>query len=191
MNGIKIKHKKGINEALILRAICCFLISVFALFTICIFVFAFARVSLFKLFYIFPLCAVPLSILYAYIVEKLGSNLGGRLSFWTSKKISLREQLSSDLARAKFSKGEGRFKEALSIINEVLDKDPDFPDALYLKGQILWEGFENSVESKRLFRRVLQLLSAEEALFRWSSTYIDEITAYDKMRVNEFNSDKK
>jgi tetratricopeptide (TPR) repeat protein len=131
--------------------------------------------------------SIVISIFALFIIEILG-NTSGRF-YWPSKKVNSREQLSADLAKAKFSKGNGRFKDALSIINEVLDKDPDFPDALYLNGQILWEGFENSVESKKLFRRVLQLLSTEEELYRWSSYYIDKIPVHDKTRVDESNSD--
>jgi tetratricopeptide (TPR) repeat protein len=47
------------------------------------------------------------------------------------------------LAKARYSKRQGRFKEALSIIESALDRDPEFPDALYLKARILWEGFNN------------------------------------------------
>jgi len=131
--------------------------------------------------------SIIISIFALFITEILG-NISGSL-YWPSKKVNHRQQLSADLAKAKFSKGNGRFKDALSIINEVLDKDPDFPDALYLKGQVLWEGFENSVESKKLFSRVMQLLSTEEELYRWSSYYIDKISLHDKTRVDESNSD--
>ena len=55
--------------------------------------------------FIFALCTLPLSILYGFIVEKLGSGLGGILTGWTTRKIPSREQLSADLARARHSKG--------------------------------------------------------------------------------------
>jgi tetratricopeptide (TPR) repeat protein len=131
--------------------------------------------------------SIIVSVFALFIIEILG-NVSGSF-YWPSKKVNHRQELSAYLAKAKFSKGNGRFKDALSIINEVLDKDPDFPDALYLKGQILWEGFENSVESKKLFSRVMQLLSTEEELYYWSSYYIDKISVHDKTRVDESSSD--
>ena len=131
--------------------------------------------------------SIIVSLFALFIIEILGHVSGS--VYWPTKKVNRRQQLSADIAKAKFSKRNGRFKDALNIINEVLDKDPEFPDALYLKGQILWEGFKNSVESKKLFKRVVQLLSTEEELYRWSSHYIDKISAHDKAQVDEFKSD--
>jgi hypothetical protein len=72
-----------------------------------------------------------------------------------------------------------------------LNKDEYFQEALYPKAQILWEGFGKSVESKNLFRSVMKLVSAETTLYRWSSDYIDKITANDKLKAHEFMSDEK
>jgi hypothetical protein len=72
-----------------------------------------------------------------------------------------------------------------------LNKDENFPDALYLKAQILWEGFGKSVESKNLFRKVMKLVSVEDPLYRWSSDCIDKITANDKLMAHEFMSQEE
>ena len=61
---------------------------------------------------------------------------------------ALCDALSADLEKARFSKGKGRFKEALRIINEVIDKDPKYPDALFLKARILWDGFGKREEAE-------------------------------------------
>jgi tetratricopeptide (TPR) repeat protein len=186
MDEFNIKHQREIDKAFIIRAVICFLLCNFALLTI----YVFTGGSLFtsKHLIIFSLCTIPLSILYAHTVERLGSIFGGIL--WTSKKVSPREQLSADLAKARHSKGKSEFEDALNTINNVLEKDPDFPDALYLKAQILWEGYGRSVESKNLFRRVMQLVSADEPLHVWSSDYIDKITLKDKITIAEFMSDE-
>ena len=76
-------------------------------------------------------------------------------------------------------------------MNVVLDSEEDLPDALFLKAQILWEGFGRSVESKKLFRRVMQCVSTEDPLYRWSSHYCDEITMKDKMMADEFRAKGK
>jgi len=129
--------------------------------------------------------------LCAYTIEKLGSGLGELLLGWSSRKVSRRDQFSADLEKARHSKREGRFEEALDIMNVVLDNEEDLPDALFLKAQILWEGFGRSVESKKLFRRVMQLVSTEDPLYRWSTHYCDEITMKDKMIADEFRSKGK
>ncbi len=165
--------KIEINKALIIRFILCFSICVGALFVI----WSFTGSQLFTLKHVFilSLCAIPLSILYAYTVEKFGSSLGGILTGWTTQKISPREQLSADLAKARYSKGSGHFEEALSIINQVLEKDPDYPDALYLKAHILWEGFNNSKGALESLKRIVELVKEDEPIHRWALNYYDEV----------------
>jgi hypothetical protein len=137
---------------------------------------------------IISLFSIPLCILYAYVIEKLGSGLSNLLSGRTSREISLRDQFSADLEKARENKREGHPEEALDIINGLLNKGKDFPDALFLKAQILWEGFAQSVESKDLFRRVMQLVTEEDPLHRWSSHYCYEISMKDKAVADEFKS---
>jgi tetratricopeptide (TPR) repeat protein len=178
MNKIKINPKNEINKGLIIRFIMCFLICVGAFLTIWIFKSAYyPNHPLFTLKHVFilSLCAIPLSILYVYTVEKVGSGLGGIFTGWTTRKIPPREQLSADLAKARYSKGIGQFKEALSIINEVLEKDPDYPDALYLKAHILWEGFNNSAGALQALKRVMELVRDSEPIHTWALNYYDEV----------------
>ena len=165
--------KIEINKALIIRFILFFLICVGALLVIWIS----TRSELFTLKHVFimSLCAIPLSILLAYTVERLGSGIGGILTGWTARKINPREQLSADLARARYSKGTGHFEEALSIINDVLEKEPDYPDALYLKAHILWEGFENSKGALESLIKVMELVQDHEPIYHWASNYYHEV----------------
>jgi len=186
MSEIMIKHDKEFDKTIIIRAIGFYLICVGALLVICIF--TNAQLINYRHLIIFSLCAIPLTILYIWVMERLGDLLGGSLSGWSSKKINPREQLSADLGKARYSKLNNRFDEALNIINGILDIDKDLPDALYLKGQILWEGFGRSVESKNCFRRVMLMVSAGEPLYRWSSDYIDKIVEKDKIKADEFMS---
>ena len=180
MNEFKIKRKREIVGPQVLYAIKCFITIFAVLFVICMS--TGAELFTFKHLLIYSIYSIPLCILYAYIVEKLGSGLGGILSDWTTRKFSRREQLSADLAKARSSRSGARFEEALSIINGVLDKDPEFPDALFLKAQILWDGFENSRESKDCLRRLMQTVPHEEPLHRWASSFFDEIIRTEKKR---------
>jgi tetratricopeptide (TPR) repeat protein len=121
------------------------------------------------------LCAIPLSILYAYGLERLSSGLGVIFTGWTTRKIPAREQLSADLAKARYAKGSGHFQEALYIINQVLEKDPDFPDALYLKAHILWEGFNKSKGALKCLIRIMELARDDEPIYHWASSYYHEV----------------
>lgn len=125
---------------------------------------------------------IPLSILFVYFIEKAGSGIGGTLSGWTSRPVDPRQTLAADLEKARYSKREGRFQEALRIINGVLDKEPDFPDALYLKARILWEGFGNGEGAQGCLKKVMGLVQNQETLYRWASSYYDEVTGLDRKR---------
>jgi len=96
-------------------------------------------------------------------------------SGWSSRKVSLRETLSADFEKAKSYKRSGKFEEANEIIDQVLEKDPDYPDALYLKAQILWEGFEKRQEASECLQNVMRLVPQEDTLHRWASIFLKEI----------------
>ena len=125
--------------------------------------------------WIYSLSSIPFCFLLAYSLEKFGSVLGNMFSGWSSRRVSPRETLSADLEKARSHKRSGRFKEALEIMNQVLEKDPDFPDALYLKAQILWEGFENKKEASACLQNVMRLVSQEDTHYRWASSFLKEI----------------
>ena len=173
MTKLKIKRKREADRLFIIRALFCFLIVVAALLTICIM--TNAQLLTYKHVIIFSLCSIPLCFLYAFTVEKIGSVLAGMLTGSTSGRIDFRERLAGDVEKARHSKRNGRFEEALGIIDGVLARDKEFPEALFLKAQILWEGFDRSAESKILLRMVMRLVPDDNPLYHWSSNYFNEM----------------
>jgi tetratricopeptide (TPR) repeat protein len=129
----------------------------------------------FKHLLLYSLFSIPFCFLLAYCLERSGSVLGNMFSGWSSRKVSPRETLSADLEKAKSSKRDGEFKEAIEIIDRVLEKDPDFPDALYIKARILWEGFENRQDASECLQNVMRLVPEGDTLHRWASSYLKEI----------------
>lgn len=121
---------------------------------------------------IFSLTASPLIMLItSWIGGFAGSFYVGRRPKW-----SLREQLEGDLNRARYHKTQNRFDQAISIADEILAKEPEFPEVLFLKAQILWEGFEDSKGAKRYLKKVLEVTSAKEQTIRqWASSLYDEL----------------
>ena len=58
--------------------------------------------------------------------------------------------------KIRFLKAQRMFDKALALVNDVLDQDPNIPEALYLKAHVLWEGFKNPWGAECCFRRVLE-----------------------------------
>ncbi|MEE8299909.1 MAG: tetratricopeptide repeat protein [Desulfatiglandales bacterium] len=169
------------ESARIIRFIMWYCIMLGALMTIGVFTIGF-RIFTLKVFLPLAIIPIPLCILSDYVVEKLGSGFGGVLSGWSSRRATLRETFAADLAKARYSKRQGRFKEALSIIENVLDRDPEFPDALYLKARILWEGFNNREGAAECLKKVMKRVPSDETLHRWASNYYDEVTGSEERR---------
>ena len=93
------------------------------------------------------------------------------------KTIGLREQLDGDLNIAKHHKACDRFDEALIKIEDVLARDPDYPEALFLKARILWEGFEDRGEAKSCLLKIIKLEPDKEAPFhRWALDLYRELS---------------
>lgn len=170
-------QNKTINKEFLIRIIMCYGICFFALMTIRIFLFIRPDQTIFtfKHAFIMALCAAPLSVLFALTVEKLGVGLGNKLSGWSSKKIPREEQFSADLAKARFCKGKGQYKEAITLLNGVLKEYPEFPDALLLKAQILWEGFENKGAALKNLEKTIELVQDDNPVHRWAVNYYSEV----------------
>ena len=106
-----------------------------------------------------------LSALIMYALDSASgaaSNIisGRREAVWTP-----REQLQGTLSQARFNKDNGDYTIAFNYINQVLQKDPDWPEALELKAQILWEGFSRADAALQFLEKVLTLDDCDKMLF--------------------------
>jgi tetratricopeptide (TPR) repeat protein len=112
-----------------------------------------------------------------YLIEAtLSSFFSGGIELGRkSEDENLHEKFSADMEKARHSKRRDRFPEALKSVNVVLSEIPDYPEALYLKAQILWEGFGNYAQTLKYLNKVLQLVSEKEGLHRWATTYYNEV----------------
>lgn len=128
------------------------------------------------------LFTIPLAALCIFIIERLGSSFGSLLSGWTPGRHDHREQFSADLAKINYSKRMGHFDDALRLVNELLHQDPDFPDALFVKAHIMWEGYGNAEAAKGYLKRIKQLIPEDETLHQWALNYYDEMTNRMKSR---------
>ncbi len=111
------------------------------------------------------IAGLVLSALIMYLLDAVAgaaSNVisGRREAVWTT-----REQLQGLVSQARFNKDNGDYTIAFNYINQVLEKDPDFPEALILKAQILWEGFSRADAAIQFLEKVLTLDECDKMLF--------------------------
>jgi hypothetical protein len=51
-------------------------------------------------------------------------------------------------------------------VNEILSQEPDFSEALFLKAQILWEGYKSAQGAKIYLDKAKDFVSPEEYLYQ-------------------------
>jgi len=65
---------------------------------------------------------------------------------------------------------------ALKCADEVLAADPDFPEALFIKAQILWEGYQDAAAAKKCLINLMKAELDKAATFhRWGLSLYKEI----------------
>jgi len=126
------------------------------------------------------LAAIFLSIIVGSISQLVANTVGGSASgllYGGGKStFSLRQRLEGDLQQVRYNKMNNNFDKALELIDGVLSQDPDFPEALFLKAQVLWEGFKDSDRAKVCLEHLIKIVPDEEApLNRWSNHLLSKI----------------
>lgn len=90
--------------------------------------------------------------------------------------FSPREQLESDLQQIRYHKMRKEYDIALKKVNDVLKLDADFPEALLLKAQIIWEGFGNRGSAVSCLNKIQNTVSdRQSSIYRWSCSLLKEI----------------
>jgi len=120
------------------------------------------------------------SVVVAYTTESFSGALGAglvNLLFGLDRSTaSVRERLAGDLSVARIHKMARRYDEALSSLDGILSKDPDFPEALFLRAQVLWEGFGDQEAAKSCLLKIIKVEPDKEAPFhRWALDFYHEL----------------
>lgn len=128
-----------------------------------------------------------MAIIVMVIITKMGGSISR--SFYGGRKAarSVKEQLAGDLEKIRYSKRQGRFNEALAHANDFLKHLPHDPEALFLKAQILHEGFGYGQSAKKCLEIIIKEVPASETLHRWASSYYEGITSEGETGENEKN----
>ena len=107
---------------------------------------------------------------------------------------TLRDQLIATLNQARFHKMSKRHDLALACIDEVLVADPVFPEAIFVKAQILWEGYQDGAAAKKCLINLIKVEPDKGATFhRWAVSLYKEIAgcmrSQNKLFTNQNRSD--
>lgn len=103
------------------------------------------------------IAGLVISTIVMFFMDAVSGAASGLLSGRREAVWTIREQVQGFLSQARFNKENRDYEAALSFVNMVLEKDPDFTDALFLKAQILWEGFGHSHAAVQFLEKILAL----------------------------------
>ena len=121
------------------------------------------------------IAAFPLFFIALYILNRTSSFLGNIMTGHMPQTVPLRDTLAADLSRAKVKKMNGDYQDALEITDGILTRDHHFPEALFIKSQILVEGFKDIAGAKRCIKELMKNVSRTEHIYQWASGYLEEI----------------
>jgi tetratricopeptide (TPR) repeat protein len=88
------------------------------------------------------------------------------------------ETYAGDLNQVKYERSKNEYQMALILVNEVLKKAPNLPQALYLKAQILWEDYHKAADAKNLLEKIIKILPDKMNTYHiWAKTMLDQINS--------------
>ena len=129
----------------------------------------------------------PIGIIYsgitcalvAYVSVFIAGRTGGTASkLWGGKTPiwNLSERYAADFSRARYQKMNKQYDEALRIIDHVLEEQPDYNEALFLKAQILSEGYNDTAQAKKYLFRILKTETKDSQVYKWTESLYRELT---------------
>lgn len=104
------------------------------------------------------------------LTSQSSDDVASCLCGWSPEDIAKKDLLLGEINKIRFLKRQGNFDKALALVNDVLDQEPNFPEALYLKAHVLWEGFKNPWAAESYFRRVIEVTEDSQPVYRWASS---------------------
>jgi tetratricopeptide (TPR) repeat protein len=116
------------------------------------------------------------SVICHFIIERLGST-GANLIYGTRRPIySDFEKFEGPLNQARYLKQKNDYAKASNMVDDILTNAPSLPEALYLKAQILWEGYRDADSSQNCLRKILVVSPDKNGTYhRWALSLLDDI----------------
>ncbi len=106
----------------------------------------------------------------------IGSGSVNTLYGFGRRTSTLRERLAGDLSQARYHKMKQNYDNAMAKLESILVRDPDNPEALFLKAQVLWEGYGDRIAAKECLMQVIKVEPDRNAVYhRWALNMYREI----------------
>ena len=113
--------------------------------------------------------SVVISICTELFSDMLGSSSVNMLFGFGRRTSTLRERLAGDLNQARFHKMKQNYDSAIAKLEKILALDPDFPEALFVKAQVLWEGYRDYSAARECLIRITKIEPDKKAVLnRWA-----------------------
>lgn len=116
------------------------------------------------------------AVIVLFFADKFGGDFSKLIYGGRHTNIPLREQLESELKAVKVAKMNKEFKAAIDMVNSILDKDPEFYEAMFVKAQILDEGFDKTASAIKYAQKVVENTQEGETLNTWAASLYKEIS---------------
>ena len=127
--------------------------------------------------------AATVSLVASVCTEMFSGMIGGgsvnALYGFGRRTSTLRERQAGDLSQVRYQKMNQNYAMAMVKLEEILAHDPDYPEALFVKAQVLWEGYNNRIAAKECLMRVIKVEPDRNAVFhRWALNLYREINMF-------------
>jgi tetratricopeptide (TPR) repeat protein len=110
------------------------------------------------------------------------------VGFFTRR--TTREQFAGMIDIARNQKMQKQFDKAIITLEKILEKDPDYPEVLFIKAQIYWEAWEDSHTAMKCLKRVIELVpDSNDRIHRWASSLLEELS--DKNKAMKVENDSQ
>ena len=155
---------------------------------LCVLGFLFLGIKGVVITFILSLAITPVVM---FVLDKFSGSTSSLIYGGSNGTWSERELLEGDLNMVKYYKMRKEYDHALKAVNHILNKDPEFSEALLIKAQILWEGFKNSAAAKANLNKIMEMKKEEDKSFhRWASNFYNELTEIERNKESDLQSNE-
>ena len=147
-----------------------------------------ALISFFRYGWIAFFIAVPVSFLLPLPAMYATGRIADAFVFLYnggSRATTLNEQLAGDIDKVKILKREKDFTGALETAEAILTRNPEHPEALFLKAQILSQEFEKYGAANTCLKKIIAMETLpDESIRQWAATLHEEILQHIQERAD-------
>ena len=118
--------------------------------------------------------SLTISFLITAVIKFTLERVGflGHLLFRGGKPLwTVHEQYAAYLSKARHARRHDDFDTAMVAINHALKQDPNWPEALFIKAQILWEGFESFGTARMCLAKIMKSTSEGDPIHKKAQEY--------------------